>query len=717
MLIQVKLLIILLLHVTIITAKVIKRDTWEKNSVLACGFYLSKIQNWDNQNSTSGLFYGSVCSYPPAFQSWVSCISESIDQFSKNENISTFNKSLREVQNTCSLIEPRIKNMTIDQYYQILHNASHFIRDGFPVDKNDGLINYPIKINSSDVNPIIIAYHNYYNNMDRSNFSVYFYYIYFFIFFFIASVINYMNHTNTLQYLNRWTVSCKIKGFLIKCLYKGHHTSYINLLGDKFIALLPSRLETSILSNYIILNGVILAFGYKIDPTNSLFRTRTQQILRLVADRAGILAFGNLPIIFLFGTRNNMLMTLTDFDFSTFISLHKWVGRIMILHSLLHSCCYLCYSILAGSFKFGELELYYKCGIVAMILLLLLFFMSLGYIRKNHYELFLYTHIVLAIAFMAACWKHVENLGWKNWLIISIIMWIAERLARFYNILRNGGVLKSKLSLIGGRNNIDGALIRVSIDKKNHNICLKPGQYYFLYFMHPLIFWQSHPFTAIELKEKNKIIIVLKPKGGASKVLYESLSKTFGNLDIKVALEGPYGHSAPIHHSDNILLFAAGTGIPGPLFHAMDLTARLDKDSNKRVKLVIIIREKTILNAFRDELLALRNKITIQVFLTREMHPKAIATHNSYLHTIQSENTSLISRDIPMESLKTFAKVTFGRPNIVDIVKQYIEPRKSLSVLSCGAPQFVDSLRDTISSLIIKHPETNIDYYEEFQRW
>lgn len=716
MFIQVKLSIVLLLYATIISANVIKRDTLERNAVLGCGFYLSKIQNWDNQNSISEQFYGSICSYTPAFQSWVSCISDSIYHLSKNVNTGAFNKSLREVQNTCSLIKPEIKNMTLDQYYQILNNASHFIQDDYPVDKNDGLINYPIKVNDSAVNPIIIGYHNYFNNMDRSNFSVYFYYIYFFIFFFIASVINYMNHTNVLQFFNRWTVLCKIKGFLIKCLYKGHHTNYINLLGNKFIALLPSRLETSILTNYIILNGVILAFGYRIDPANSLFRTKTQQILRLVADRAGILAFGNLPIIFLFGTRNNMLMTLTDFDFATFISLHKWVGRIMILHSLLHSCCYLCYSILASSFKYSELELYYKCGIFTMILLLLLFLMSLGYIRKNHYELFLYIHIVLVVAFMGACWKHVENLGWKNWLIISAMMWIAERLARVYNILKNGGVLKSKLSLIGSRDSIDDTLIRVSIDKKNHNLCLKPGQYYFIYFMHPLIFWQSHPFTAIELKEKNKIIIVLKPKGGASKVLHESLLKTSGNLDIKVALEGPYGHSAPIHHSDNIILFAAGTGIPGPLFHAMDLSTRLDEYSDKKVQLVIIIRDKMILNAFRDELFALRNKITVQIFLTREVHPKAATGHDN-LHITQSENTSLISRDISMENMKTFAKVSFGRPNIVDIVKPCIEPRKSLSVLSCGAPQFVDCLRDIISPLIIKHPESNIDYYEEFQRW
>lgn len=717
MLVYVRFLLISLLHITLILAKVTKRDTWERNSVLGCGFYFSKIQNWDNQNSLITQFYGSVCSYRPALQSWISCISDSINQFSMNENNITFINSLVEVQKTCSQIQPEIKNMTLDEYYRILHNASHFIRNDFPADKNDGLINYPIKAHNSAVNPIIIAYHNYSNNMDRSNFSVYIYYIYFFIVFLIASIMNYMSHTNSLQYLNRWTISCKIKGSLIKCLYKGHHTNYVNILGDKFIALLPSRLETSILTNYIILNGIILAFGYKVDPTNSLFRTKSQQILRLVADRAGILAFGNLPIIFLFGARNNLLMTLTDFDFATFISLHKWVGRIMIIHSLLHSCCYLCYSILAGSFKFNELELYYKCGILAMILLLLLFCLSLGYIRKNHYELFLYTHIALAVVFMVACWKHVENLGWKNWLIISIVMWIVERLARVYNILKNGGVLNSKLSLVQVRNDINDTLIRVSINKKNCNMHSRPGQYYFVYFMHPLIFWQSHPFTVIDLKEKDKIIIVLKPKGGASKVLYESLLKTTGILDIKVALEGPYGHSAPIHHSDNILLFAAGTGIPGPLFHAMDLSSRLGEHSDKKVKLVIIIRDSVILNAFRDELLILRNKsILIEIYLTRKTSFKHVASRDS-LDLSPSENTSLMSRAVTLEDLKTFAKASFGRPNIAGIVESCVEPKKSLSILSCGAPQFVDSLRDITSSIIIKHPESNIDYYEEFQRW
>ncbi|SMN20467.1 similar to Saccharomyces cerevisiae YKL220C FRE2 Ferric reductase and cupric reductase [Maudiozyma saulgeensis] len=703
-------LIYFIINASLIFAKFVRRDTWERNSVLGCAFQLSKVQNWDHKDSSTGQFYYSVCNYMPALQSWVFCINDAVNRFSQNKDNTVFNNSMVDLKKTCSSINALINSITIADYYEILNNASHDIRRDYPLNEKEGLINYPIYINRTTIDPIINAYHNYFSNTDRSNFSVYYYYVFFFVIFLVATMVNYLNHSNNLRYFSKWKSWCKIKGLLVRCLYNGHHTEYVKFLGDGFIGLLPTRLETTIITNYITLNGIMLAIGYKIDPTNSLFKSSSLQILRLVADRSGILAFGNLPIIFLFGTRNNLLMTLTDFNFTTFISLHKWVGRIMIIDSLIHSCCYLCYSIVSGSFVFSELELYYKCGIVAMVLLLLLFFLSLGYIRKYYYEVFLYTHILLAIGFMAACWKHVENLGWKNWLIISIVLWIVERLARIFNVIFNGGLLNSKLSLIGTNDNTEDNLIRVAIQKKNMRP-LKPGQYFFIYFMHPLIFWQSHPFTVIDVVQDEKIIIVLKPKSGASKVLYDSLRKNYNALDIKVALEGPYGHSAPIHHADNILLIAAGTGIPGPLFHAMDLTSRFQEHTGKKIQLVIIIRDKSILNAFKDEILTLRNKdVAIDVFLTREGSSKSVSHH----HT---EYTSLLPRTLDIEDIKTFSKVSFGRPNIENIIVSCIEPNKRLAILSCGAPQFEDSLRNITSTVIMNHPESNIDYYEEFQRW
>ncbi|CAB4252986.1 similar to Saccharomyces cerevisiae YKL220C FRE2 Ferric reductase and cupric reductase, reduces siderophore-bound iron and oxidized copper prior to uptake by transporters [Maudiozyma barnettii] len=703
-------LLFFIINASLIYAKFVKRDTLERNSVLGCAFQLSKIQNWDHKDSSTDQFYCSVCNYIPALQSWVFCISDTVNRLSENKDNAAFNKSIVDLKRTCSSINPIINNMTISEYYDMLNNASQYIRRNYPSNNADGLINYPIYMNSTMVDPIINAYHSFFNNMDLSNFSVYYYYIFFSFIFFTASMINYLNHSNNLRYFSKWKSWCKIKGLLLRCLYSGYHTEYIKFLGDGFIGLLPTRLETTIIINYAILNGIMLAVGYKIDPTNSLFKSYPQQILRLVADRAGILAFGNLPIIFLFGTRNNLLMGLTGFNFTTFISLHKWVGRVMIINSLIHSACYLCYSIFSGSFVFSDLELYYKCGIVAMILLLLLFFLSLGYIRKHYYEVFLYTHIVLGVGFMAACWKHVENLGWKNWLIISTVMWVAERLARMFNIISNGVFLSSKLSLIGTNDKTDDNLIRVSIHKK-HMRPLKPGQYFFVYFMHPLIFWQSHPFTVIDVIQENKIIIVLKPKSGASKVLYDSLRKNHNTIDIKVALEGPYGHSAPIYHADNILLIAAGTGIPGPLFHAMDLTSKLQGHANKRIKLVIIIRDKIILNAFKDEILTLRNKdVAVEVFLTRERSTKSVSSH----HT---EHTSLLQRNLDIEDIKTFTKVSFGRPDMKNIILSCVEPNKNLAILSCGAPQFEDSLRNITSNIIMGHSESHIDYYEEFQRW
>lgn len=704
-------LLLLLLNVPVISAKYAKRDTLERNSVLGCALYLSKINNWDERHSYDGQFYGSICRYTPAFQSWAYCIFDSLNDLHENLNNRTFDKSLAQIQATCSEINPNINNITIPEYHNILQNASNHIRKNYKSNDPESRIKAPISVNKTTRLSLINAYHDYFYNLDESNFYVYYYYIYFFIFFSCASIINYLNHTNQSQKLQKYKIWCNYKGIFIRSLYKGYHTSYYNFYKNAFIGLFPTVLETCLISNYAILNSILLAVNYKLDPTCTIFKTKTQQFLRLLADRSGILAFGNLPIIFIFCTRNNLLLGMTDFSYATFITLHKWVGRIMILNSLIHSVSYLLYSILSGSLDISKLQLYYQCGIIAMVLATLIFFLSLGYLRKQYYETFLYSHIILCIGFMIACWKHVENLGWKNWLIISILFWIFERFTRVVNILRNGGILKSKISLIENVNDEEDNLVRVVIKKKS-NCSLKPGQYFFVFFIHPLIFWQSHPFTIVEI-EDGGIIIVLKPKSGASNTIYNSLLKNNGLFEIKVALEGPYGHCSPIRHSDNILLLAAGTGIPGPLFHALDLSQKLRDNDSKKIKLVIIVRSSAILLAFKEEILLLRNRnIDIEIYLTRYT---PIKVNNN--HRLSDETSSLMTRNFNIEDFKTFTKVSFGRPNLEKIVESATEPQKSLSVLACGAPVFVDSLRDMISTVMIDHPNSSIDYHEEFQRW
>lgn len=66
----------------------------------------------------------------------------------------------------------------------------------------------------------------------------------------------------------------------------------------------------------------------------------TDQVLRFVSDRTGIISFYNFPLIWLFGMRNNVVMWLTGWDFGTYNNFHRWVARVATLQAVIHSIGY-----------------------------------------------------------------------------------------------------------------------------------------------------------------------------------------------------------------------------------------------------------------------------------------------------------------------------------------------------------------------------------------
>jgi hypothetical protein len=64
------------------------------------------------------------------------------------------------------------------------------------------------------------------------------------------------------------------------------------------------------------------------------------QLCRYISDRTGVISFANFPLIWAFGTRNNVLMWVTGWGFGTFNSFHRWVARVSTLEAVVHSIGY-----------------------------------------------------------------------------------------------------------------------------------------------------------------------------------------------------------------------------------------------------------------------------------------------------------------------------------------------------------------------------------------
>lgn len=73
---------------------------------------------------------------------------------------------------------------------------------------------------------------------------------------------------------------------------------------------------------------------------DSSYPAVSDQVLRYISDRTGIISFANFPLIWLFGMRNNVVIWLTGWDFGTYNSFHRWVARVATLQAVIHSLGY-----------------------------------------------------------------------------------------------------------------------------------------------------------------------------------------------------------------------------------------------------------------------------------------------------------------------------------------------------------------------------------------
>lgn len=67
-----------------------------------------------------------------------------------------------------------------------------------------------------------------------------------------------------------------------------------------------------------------------------------------MSDRTGIVSLASLPLIWMFGGRNNIFIWLTGWQFSTFNLFHRHLARVATVQAIIHSFGYTVYYNEAG---------------------------------------------------------------------------------------------------------------------------------------------------------------------------------------------------------------------------------------------------------------------------------------------------------------------------------------------------------------------------------
>jgi hypothetical protein len=111
---------------------------------------------------------------------------------------------------------------------------------------------------------------------------------------------------------------------------------------------IPTRSQSILISLYLIINLIFMTVNYHLFDGNTRFANKTLQLQRYITDRAGVLALSQIPLLIAFAGRNNVLIWLTGYHYSTFNVWHKWVARMCTAYTFIHSVVYSAYYLERG---------------------------------------------------------------------------------------------------------------------------------------------------------------------------------------------------------------------------------------------------------------------------------------------------------------------------------------------------------------------------------
>lgn len=510
------------------------------------------------------------------------------------------------------------------------------------------------------------------------------------------------------------------KNILYAPLHKKRHNREVQLSKAINMGTLPSRLHMILLLLYVISN---IAFCCLLDYK----RNNKAALVAEIRGRTGHLAVVNMvPLIVLAG-RNNPLIPLLRVSFDTYNLFHRWIGRIVVLEAVVHTCAWAVNMHAAKGFR-GIKESaggdsFIQYGIVATLAMVLILFQSPSAVRHAFYETFLHLHQLLAFAavlgiFVHSMKGHLPQQHYINWMVS---LWIMERTARFIRIVYRNFSLRSCTKVTVEAMPGEACRVTFNIQRPWR---YTPGCHVYVYLPRVSL-WMSHPFsiawceeravpaedeklpskktdldTPISTRMATSISLVMCKRTGMTAKLYNKANASpNGTITMYGAVEGPYGGLESLHSYGTVILFAGGVGITHQLSHVQDLLAGhlAGTVATRKVILVWSVRTTETLEWVRpwmDEVLAMPNRkevLKVLLFITKPRNTREV-----------------ISRS---ETVQMFP----GRANPRVIIEKEMENRVgAMAVTVCGPGAFADDVRAAARGQI---GEGTVDFVEESFTW
>ena len=522
------------------------------------------------------------------------------------------------------------------------------------------------------------------------------------------------------------------KHVLYAPLGRKRHNREIQLSSAVNVGTVPSRFQALLITLYIASQFAYCTYlDYKVNTKAAL--------LAELRGRSGTLAVVNLVPLFLLAARNNPLIPLLRISFDTYNLVHRWLGRIVVIESIVHTVAWAVNA--CDEQDVGKMlqrlhdTPFFTWGLVGTVAMAFLSLHSPSPIRHAFYETFLHFHRLAATVALIGVYMHlqIDSLPQKPWLNVTICMWAVEHGLRLLRLLwlNVGNKMMTKVTVQA----LPGEACCVTF-RLPRRVSIPPGSHVYAYIPR-ISWWMSHPFSvawaedvsgsdhgvdAMDIEKLGSslyieeaaaasghhrttttVTLIVTAHHGATRQLYDRARGSPENrFQASGLVEGPYRTGDPtiLPSYGTAILFAAGAGITHHLLHVRELLvlASTERGATRQIHLIWSVRTTAHLIWARDfmnqilQLPSRRQILRIRLFISKPMNHRLVSS--------------------PSDTVT----MTPGRCNPGIILDEILPGRVGAAAVSvCGPGSFADEVRAAARDRTGKG--MMIDFIEEAFSW
>ena len=396
--------------------------------------------------------------------------------------------------------------------------------------------------------------------------------------------------------------------------------------------------------------------------------------------RTGLWISLNMGSVLIPITRNSIFLVLFNISYDHIIHIHKYIAILCFISVLIK----LLVVIINKGFSFLIIPINNTTGgsplmgTICSLSIILTFFLAIPFIRNKLFELFYYSHRILAfITIISGTFHYLMTL---YYILPPFLLYIIDLIVREYYTHK---AIYSHLKVVGSeKDNTSCVFIHVTL---LNPIKVNYGSYFFICFK-DISRFQYHPLSLISNYNEN-LIFCAKDRGENS---WTNKLKKYNSLDGKsilknkhIYLQGPYGH-VTINYVSNkykyLISVAGGIGITSVIsvlqeINYLYVNNKLDKI--KKIYLIWIASHYSLVKPFFSLLRKLENIFDIKIYITRE--------------SFNNEDNQF--------------KIIYERPNVSNMINKIIDEykieNKDIAIISCGPKALSNDLLTLCSNLNI----------------